>query len=125
MPVPKTLGSCADRLYKLREQKLQLNAKIKKLDEESAEIKSYLIDHLSKDNARGVLGKLAKVKINLKVVPTVEDWGKFYGYILKTKSWALLQRRCNSGAFRELWEDGKDVPGVEQFNVKEVSITKL
>jgi hypothetical protein len=123
--VPKTLGACADRLFKLREDVGALNKRIEELKAEESAIKNHLIDALPKSEARGVLGKLARAAVTTKVVPTVRDWEAFYKYVLKQKDFSLLQRRVSDAAVKERWEAKKTVPGVEPFMVIGVSVTKL
>lgn len=122
--IPKTLAGCADKLYQMREERLVAQAKIDKLEEQEKVLKEHLILNLSKENAEGIVGKLAKVGITRKVVATVKDWDAVYKYISKTKRWELMQRRMNDKACKELWEDKKTIPGVEPFNVLGISLTK-
>lgn len=123
--VPKTLGACADALYKLKEQKTDLNRQITAIEEQEKLVKEHLIQNLPKDDARGVMGKLSKASIVTKVIPTANDWDAFYKYVLKKKDFSLMQRRLSEGAIRERWEAGEKLPGVEPFNVVTVSVTKL
>ena len=125
MPLPKKLGTCVDRLYTLREERKTLQGKIDAIKEKETEIKEHLIANLDKQDAQGVAGKKAKASITKQTVATPKDWDKFYQYLHKTKSYALMQRRLNDKACRELWEDGKTIPGVEPFNVLKVNVRKV
>jgi hypothetical protein len=122
--IPKTLGACADRLYKLREERSKIQKTIDKLEKEEKEIKEHLINTLPKSSADGITGKVARATIKVKVVPSAKDWSAVYKFILKTKDFSLLGRRLSDAAVRERWEAGKKVPGVEPFNVVSVSVTK-
>ncbi len=122
---PKLLGACADRLYKLVEDRRLAQRKADELEAEEKALKEYIINTLPKSQASGVAGKLARVSIDQKDVPSPKDWDKIYKYILKTKSFELLQRRLASQVVQERWEAGKEVPGVERFKVTTVSLTKL
>ena len=128
MNIPKTMGACADKLYKLREKRYELGRQIKEIEEEESAIKKYVIDNLSKQESNGVSGKVANVRIKVEDVPTVEDWEAFYKYVTKTKSFDMLQKRINVKAVRERIEDKKDFAkkaGVGSFTNVSVSITKL
>lgn len=122
--IPKTLGACADRLYKLREDRLKKQKEVDALVAEESAIKNHIIDTLPRSEASGVTGRVGRITINEKVVPRVEDWDAFYKHIAKTKAFELLQRRVSDTAVKERWEDGKKVPGIDGFNVKYVSVTK-
>lgn len=128
MNIPKTMGACADKLYKLREKRYELGRQIKEIEEEEAAIKKYVIDNLSKQEADGVSGKLANIRVKTENVPTVTDWEAFYKYITRNKSFDMLQKRINVKAVRERIEDKKDFAskaGIGSFTTVSVSITKL
>ena len=128
MNIPKTMGACADKLYKLREKRYELGRQIKEIEEEEAAIKKYVIDNLSKQEADGVSGKLANIRVKTENVPTVTDWEAFYKYVTRTKSFDMLQKRINVKAVRERIEDKKDFAskaGIGSFTAVSVSITKL
>lgn len=128
MNIPKTMGACADKLYKLREKRYELGRQIKEIEEEESTIKKYVIDNLSKQESNGVSGKVANVRIKVEDVPTVEDWEAFYKYITRTKSFDMLQKRINVKAIRERIEDKKDFAkkaGIGSYTNVSVSITKL
>ena len=122
--VPKTLGACADKLYKVRAERQALNKQAKKLEEFEKLIKKKLIDELPKDKAEGVTGKAARVVIKKKIVGSVTDWDKLYAHIRKKKDFSLLQRRLSDASVKDQWESGKKIPGVEPFHVLSVSVTK-
>lgn len=124
MALPKTLGGCADKLFRTRAKRLDVQKQVDKLRAEEAELKEHLINNLPKDRATGVQGKLCQVSIVTKQRPKVEDWDRLYKYIKRTGNFDLLQRRLSDPAIRERWEDGKEVPGVDTFTVVDVSIRK-
>jgi len=121
---PRSLGACADRLLKLREEKSLIQRQLDTLDEERRTIENHLIENLPKSNAEGIMGKTAKAVVTSKVVASVKDWDKFYKYLLKSKDFSLMQRRVNDKSWRDQVEDGKKIPGVEGFNAIKVSVTK-
>lgn len=128
MAIPKTIGACADKLYKLREKRYELSRQIKEIEAEEAELKEYVINSLNKQESAGVSGKIANVRVKAENVPVVEDWEAFYKYVARTKSFDMLQRRINTKAVRERIEDKKDFAskaGIGSFTTVSVSITKL
>lgn len=122
--IPKTHGACADRLYRLRQEKSKLTKKVGDIQAEITALKNHLIDQLPHADSTGVIGKLATVRITQEDIPTPKDWTKIYRYIHRYKSWHLMQRRLSKAAIKELWKDGKKVPGVEIFTKFDVSCTK-
>ena len=123
--VPGSLGSCVDRIYRLREQRRLLEAQIDDLKREERAIELHLVDTLPKSDATGIQGKVAKGKLASKAIPTPRDWDAIYGYVHSHHAFHLLQRRLATAAVSELLQDGQAVPGVEIFHHISMSITKL
>ena len=125
MKFPKTIGACADKLYALRESRLQAQRVVDKIAEEEKELREYVINTLPKSEASGVAGKFARVSVVTKQVPQVKDWEKFYAYVKKNNAFDLMQRRLSDSAVQERWESRKTVPGVEPFTVVTLSVVKV
>lgn len=125
MKIPKTIGACADLLYETKRKRLALQKQVEALEAEENALKEHIIATLPKSDASGVAGKLARVTVTSKEVPVVKDWPAFYKYILKHKSFDLLQRRLSDAAVKSRIEDGERLPGVETFNAKLVNLNKL
>lgn len=122
---PDSPGVRADLLYTLREKRLALQRQCEMFDKAESALENYFIESLPVSDATGLSGSRAKVQVNSKNVPQVEDWPKFYNYVARTKSFEFLQRRLNEKAIKERWENKKAVPGVGVFIAKKVSCTKL
>jgi hypothetical protein len=123
--IPKKIADCADRLYELKAQMSAVAKTLEALDKERKAIQEYVINELPKSNATGISGKTANVRSVTAVIPQVEDWDKFYEFVRKSKRTDLLQRRVSDGAIQELWDTNKVVPGVKQFTVVKLSLTKV
>lgn len=131
--IPKTLGACADKLFILKDQKRLLQMEIDSIAEEEKEIQEYLIKELPNNGSQGVMGKIAKVVIQRKDCPTPKDWDTIQKYILKTKDFTILQRRLGEASIKEQWEakgkngkpNYKAIPGIDNFEVLKVSLTKV
>ena len=121
---PSTLGACADRLYRLRAERLALEAKVTDAKAAETALKEHLIAHLKADDADGIMGKVARVAVHTERVGKVENWDLLYEHIRKTKDFELLQRRVSDLALRERWADEVPVPGVVPVTILRVSITK-
>lgn len=123
--VPKHPAELADLLYRTREMRLDISRRVERLEELESQLKNYFIENLPKSKASGISGQIANVKIETKPIPQVEDWDKFYAYVHKHKAFDLFQRRIAEGAAKERMDEGEKIPGVEIFNAKKVSVTKL
>lgn len=122
---PKALGSCADKLYELREKRLAMQKEVDAVEAEEKALKEHIINTLPKSEASGISGKVANVKVVTKEVPNLEDQEQFFKYLKKTGDFDLIQRRLNAAAVQARWEAGKEVPGVNHFTAVTVSLTKV
>lgn len=123
---PAKLGACADRLYKLRETRLALNRKAADLESEEKALKAYIIDTLPMSQASGISGKLVRVSVTKKEIPIVTDQEKFRKYMNRTHRWDLANKlQPSAPAVRDLWDEGRDVSGLDKFTVKSLSMNKL
>lgn len=122
--VVKLTGALADKLYTMEQE---LSKKVKALKEYEAQVKALredFINNLPKDSS-GIMGKVGRVKVTVKVKPTVEDWPSLYAHIKKTGSFELLQKRLGEAAVKERWDDKKEIPGVGRFNAVGLSVVKV
>jgi hypothetical protein len=125
MSFPKALGTCVDKLYSLRQQRLAKQKEVDKLEAEEKALKEHIINTLPKSESTGIAGKLARATIVKKEIPQVHDWDRFYKFVLKTKHFDLLQRRLADTAVKERWDAGEEIPGVEAFQAVTVSLNKV
>ena len=124
---PKSLGQCADLLFDLKAKRLAQQKLVDLVADQEKLLKEYIINTLPKSQASGVAGKRARVSIEVKEVPKVTNWDKLYAHIKKTGEFELLGRSVSKDAIRERWDAKKprQVPGVEKFPVKTVSLNQL
>lgn len=123
--LPKSLAECADLAYTLRERRLEIQRSTKQLEEQEKLVKEYLINNLPKSQASGVSGKVANAKIERDTVPTITDKKKFLAYVKKTGDFDLITSSMNPRAVKERWEHKKKVPGIGEFQVVKLSLTKV
>ena len=125
--IPKTLAACADRLYVLRQQRLEVERKADEMKTEERALKEHLIETLPKSDANGVEGRVARVRITVKDVPTLEDAAALKRYIRRYGASDLLEVKesLSTKAVRERWKDGKAISGVGVFHAVDVSCTKV
>lgn len=121
----KTAGQRADLLYKADEYRLECGKQVETMKKFVSKLEKWFIQQLPEDNATGIAGSIARVQIKQKERPSVKDWEKFYEHIRKNKAFELLNRAVNAKSVKERWESGKEVPGVEKFRYKDVSVTKI
>src|SRR5574343_374887 len=112
---PISIGPTVDRMYELREAKRKLEAEIKELETVYSELEEQLIEKLEAEGSDKGAGRKASVSITRSVVGNVTDWDKVHAFIKKTGYTHLYRKQLNDASLRELFEQGKKVPGCEPF----------
>jgi hypothetical protein len=124
--LPKTkMGGLADKLHATRELRLALEKVAGTVKDEEQRLVDHIIDNTNLEVESGAVGRAYKAIVVREEVPQVEDWDKFYAHLLKTKNFSLLNKAVNRAAVKEIWDDGKKVPGVGKFQAKKISLTKV
>ena len=125
--IPSTPGAVADQLYRLIEQRRELEAKVRELKEQETALKEYLLENLPEHGAEGIVGRLCRVNIIHKTLPIAEDWEAVHAWVRKHASkggFAILQKRLNQSAVKEILDSGKTIPGIGIMEQKDLSIRK-
>lgn len=123
--IPKNMAEVADLAYQLREERLRVQRETAAIGQLETRLKEHLIQNLPKSQASGVSGKVANAKIEEDIVPTFTDKAKFLAHVKKTGDFDLMTTGMNSSAIKARWENKKKVPGVGEFKVIKVSLTKV
>ena len=64
---------------------------------------------------------IATATITSKTVPTVRDWDTFYAWIMNNNMPQLLQKRVLQTGYKELRDQGIEIPGVEDFELEDLA----
>lgn len=120
-----SIGALIDRMWAVREQKRGLEKQIGELDQVLDDLDNQLRERLTEAGLEKATGAKASASVSTTVVADVQDWDKFWTYIIKNKYTHLLQRRVSDPAYRELLDAGKKVPGVQPFVKKRVNLRTL
>lgn len=122
--MPKTLAECGDALYELRAMRLEAQKVVAEIEKNEKALKERIINELPKSQASGIAGQVARVTIEIKDIPVIEDKQAFYAFIKKHNRFDLLQNRVSEAAVKEMWDDKKTVPGIGVFRAPKVSCVK-
>lgn len=129
---PASVGTLIDKLWALREEKKELEAKAAALSKQMEPLEEQLFEKMDAEGVDKATGRKASVSFTFNVSANVgvegdteAGWKLLYAYIKKTGYWHLLQRRVTDTAYRELLESGKKVPGVQPFTKKRINLRTL
>lgn len=123
--VDSTIGGAIDSLWEKREEKRNMEARIKTIESEIVAIEESLIDRMDGEKTSKSQGSKASASITTAVAANVEDWPAFHAYVAKNKYFHLLHKRVSDPAMRELWDAGKKIPGAQPFSKRKLNIRSL
>ena len=107
------------------DERLDLDRKSKKLKDEETIASTLLIQQMRKT---GLVSYTPTHEISVnrepEYVPHVMDWEAYWGFIIKTKDFSLLEKRPGKSACQERWDAGQAIPGVEKYPVYKLTMTK-
>lgn len=114
----------ADRLQKVRADRLAADKIAADLKSEEDRLKNVLIDEMEKADLSSIGGKTVVVNRAPRQRAIATDWSKLYDYIKKHDAFDLLHRRVTDAAVKLRQEDGINVPGVTMMDYSHLSYGK-
>lgn len=118
----RTLGQISDEILVQQKEVKRLNELVDAAEAVKKALGEELMKAAALQNLEKGGGKTSGFTIKPQTVPQVENWDMFYAFIDENKYWHLLQRRPGVQACAELWEQGKQIPGVERFTQLKVTV---
>ena len=93
------------------------------LEKKEKELYSFLLATLRDTEGLSTIGgSTVVVSIKEDEVPIVEDKEVFRKYLNRTKNFELSQAlRPAAKAIKELWDEGKEVPGIAHMKIDKLS----
>lgn len=119
-----SIGEKIDRLYELRAIRLDFSRQVDEMKEKETAMKQEIMDELDAVGLAKATGTKATAGRTCKVQPVVTDWDKVWPYIVAENAYDLVQRRIANLAWKERLDSGVLVPGTEQIDVWDLSLTK-
>jgi len=119
------IGNIVDEIYQVRAQRLRLEDEVSMLKERQTNLEQEFIARAQEQNLISAKGHTASSSVKEQVLPHVDDWDSLYRFIHANNYYHLLERRPSVGAFRELFDKGIEVPGVEPFIKYKVNTQKV
>ena len=120
----KDLGQLKERLFELKQKKTDFNAEIKHLNGMIKLVEIELLTEMQEQKLLKIGDENGTVYITNQVAPKVVNWDAFYEYIRENDYFHLLERRPSRPAFRESYELGQAIPGVDPVLFDEVRTRK-
>jgi len=124
---PPSIGELIDKLVHIRDQRRLLAEEDKKLTAQYAALEQNVIDDLDKQQLTGGRGSGFTASVTDKTTFSVPEanWATFVAYAVKKKLTHLLYKRVSNPACQEQLELKHELPGVEKFTSRSLSLRKL
>jgi hypothetical protein len=119
------LSDIIDEMFKLREQKRELDAQSKEVGKQYEALALRFAEAARAAGTDYARGSLASASITTQLVPQAKDWDEIYDWIRENDAMYLLHRRIASAAWKELLDSGEEIPGIEAYEKEGVSLNKL
>jgi hypothetical protein len=118
------LGMMIDTLYATRQERLDVSKKVDELKALETEMRGRILEQLDTMGMAKASGYQATCGIKKSIEPVPVDWDAIHTYIREADRFDLIQKRLSAPAWRGLLESGILVPGTEQVEVRDLSLTK-
>jgi len=117
------LAQLADHYWTTRQKRLDADKVAKDLKDEESRAEATLIKEMREQQLTAIGGRLVRLAIPTtpEYVPAVKDWDALYKHVLQTGDFSLLHKRVGTGACKERWDAGEEVPGIERYAVYKLS----
>jgi len=112
------------KLVEIRDERRRISERDKELIEEGRKWEADLLKLLDDQGMLKATTDAGTASITETIVPQVIDWDALHAHIQTTGEFYLLQKRPAAAAYRELQDSGIDVPGVEPFTKRTISLRK-
>lgn len=120
-----SIGNIIDNIHALREEKRALEKKIKEIEAVYHAAEEQLMARFDAEGVTASRGKAASCSVSVSVSGNVTDWDAFNAFVKKKGYFHLYFKRLSDPALRELWEQGKSIPGVVPFNKRRLNVLSL
>ena len=111
-------------LVDCRDERRRIADRDKELIQSWRDLEDELLTQLDDQGMSKATVKAGTATITKTVVPNVVDWDALHEHIQETGDFYLLQKRPAAAAFRELNDSGIEVPGIEPFTKRTISLRK-
>lgn len=120
---PKTLGGIADKLHRMRAERLALEKRISDMRQKEQDLRIHALHQLNAGRIDSARGKLATISRVSHTVPTVKDWDAVYKFVRQHDALELFERRIHRQAWRDRVEEDGQIPGILPEEVVDVRVT--
>ena len=112
------------KLREIKDQKDELAIQTKKLNAEEEYIEQMLTTKLTSEGLASIKTIYGTASTSEQVVPSIKDFDMAMAWIIKNKRFDLLPKSVKSAAWRESYENGEVIPGIEAIKLDKLSFRR-
>ncbi len=120
----RTTSDILQALVDVRDERRRISDRDKELVEKWRSLETEFITRLDDQGMLKATTGAGTATITETILPQVKDWDAVYEHIKETGDFYLLQKRPAAAAFRELHAAGDEIPGIEAFTKRAISLRK-
>lgn len=118
------IGELTGELFKIKKRKAALKEQHAELHKQQQNLEKDLIEVLKEQGLNKISTDYGAVYLREKTVPKVVEWEAFNDYVTQNNYLHLFQRRVSVASWKDLHDQGIEVPGVETVVFDEVATRK-
>jgi len=119
------LGEKVDYIKTLKDERTSINDLSKKFTKQIELAEISFVEACKEAGTDIARGKLATASVTTEEAPNVEDWDALYDYIDTNKASYMLYKRIKMAPIQEMWNMGREIPGVTKIIKNKVSTKTL
>lgn len=125
--IPPNLATVADQLEKVKEEKEELQERLKDLNRQEDEFERILLDAMMVQGIQKFSTPTRAFSRTTEEYPSLEDWDDLRSYVLQTGHLEIFQRRLTKEALKACKDErnGEEVPGVKWFVKDKLSARRV
>ena len=119
-----TIDALAIELRGIKEKREAIKSEDSVLYKAQQDLEHQILDKLQEVGVSSATTSVGNVRISEIVQPKVNDWNAVNDYIVENNMPYLFQRRLTATAYRELLQNGIEIPGTEPTTITNLGFTR-
>ena len=121
----QTLGEMIDTLFGIREEKAEVNEKLKEINAKYKDLETEILEFMQENDLQGAKGEKASATVNLGFYPNINDPEQFFTWAVTNNRIDMLRRQANSAPIKEMLDqENKLPPGIDAHTEPKLNLRK-
>ncbi len=121
---PQPTSAIISQMVEIRNERRRIRERDQELTDKWRSLEMELLTRLDEQGMLKASTDDGTASITTTTLPNVTDWDALHAHIQETGDFHLLQRRPAAAAFRELHAAGEQIPGIDAYEKRAISLRK-